>query len=160
MMPPLPLLQPTWRCSSLVSRHGRAALLLTCAITGLAGTPSTRAADSAASQIAGWTQDARTTDPAFVPSETRGRQFFLRRNPHSADMPSCATCHTESPAAAGRHVVTGKAIGALAPQVNPQRFVDAAKTEKWFKRNCNDVLGRVCTAGEKADLVAFLATLR
>ena len=25
-----------------------------------------------------------------------------------------------------------------------ERFADAAKTEKWFRRNCNDVVGREC----------------
>ncbi|HEX7384701.1 MAG TPA: DUF1924 domain-containing protein, partial [Burkholderiaceae bacterium] len=31
---------------------------------------------------------------------------------------------------------------------------------KWFRRNCGDVLGRECTADEKADIVAWLATLK
>ena len=31
---------------------------------------------------------------------------------------------------------------ALAPAFEPRRFTDAAKVEKWFGRNCNDVLGR------------------
>jgi hypothetical protein len=28
--------------------------------------------------------------------------------------------------------------------------------EKWFRRNCNDVLGRTCTPSEKADVMAYL----
>jgi hypothetical protein len=28
--------------------------------------------------------------------------------------------------------------------------------EKWFKRNCNDVLARACTPAEKADVLAYL----
>jgi hypothetical protein len=32
--------------------------------------------------------------------------------------------------------------------------------EKWFKRNCSDVLGRACSAQEKGDLLAWLATVR
>ena len=55
---------------------------------------------------------------------------------------------------------TGKVIGPLAPAFNPERFTDAAKTEKWFRRNCNDVMGRECTAGEKADVLAWLLTLK
>ena len=51
-------------------------------------------------------------------------------------------------------------IGPLAPAFNPQRFADAAKTEKWFRRNGNDVVGRECTAAEKADVLAWLLTLR
>ncbi|MGE3163031.1 MAG: DUF1924 domain-containing protein, partial [Burkholderiales bacterium] len=42
------------------------------------------------------------------------------------------------------------------PAANPERFTAEAKTEKWFRRNCNDVLGRACTAAEKADVLAYL----
>jgi signal transduction histidine kinase len=42
----------------------------------------------------------------------------------------------------GRHAITGKAISPLSPVANPERFRDAAKVEKWFKRNCSDTLGR------------------
>ena len=55
---------------------------------------------------------------------------------------------------------TGKPIGALAPAFNPERFTDAAKAEKWFRRNCNDVVGRECTAAEKADVLSWLLTLK
>ena len=40
--------------------------------------------------------------------------------------------------------------------VNPARFSDAAKVDKWFRRNCNDVLQRECSASEKADVLAYL----
>ena len=59
----------------------------------------------------------------------------------------------------GKHVKTGKEIAPLAPAANPQRFADAAKAEKWFNRNCNDVLGRACTASEKGDVLAYLMSL-
>ena len=55
---------------------------------------------------------------------------------------------------------TDKAIEPLAPAVNPKRFTDSAKVEKWFRRNCKDVLARECSAGEKADVLAWLITLR
>jgi len=32
--------------------------------------------------------------------------------------------------------------------------------EKWFKRNCNDVLGRACSAQEKADFTAYMISLK
>jgi hypothetical protein len=32
--------------------------------------------------------------------------------------------------------------------------------EKWFKRNCNDVVGRACTAQEKGDVLAYVMTAR
>jgi hypothetical protein len=60
----------------------------------------------------------------------------------------------------GKHASTGKVISPLAPAFNPQGFTDPAKTEKWFRRNCNDVMGRVCTTTEKADVLAWLLTLK
>jgi hypothetical protein len=59
----------------------------------------------------------------------------------------------------GRHVVTSKAIQPLAPSANPNRFQDRARVEKWFKRNCNDTVGRECTSAEKADVLAYLISL-
>ena len=64
------------------------------------------------------------------------------------------------PSQAGKHASTGKTITALAPAFNPERFSDPAKVEKWFRRNCNDVAGRACTPGEKADVLAWLISLR
>ncbi|MBR8285416.1 DUF1924 domain-containing protein [Burkholderia cenocepacia] len=90
-----------------------------------------------------------------VPS--RGQQFFTSR--HGRDW-SCATCHGSTPTGAGRHVVTGKAIEPLAPAFNPARFTDSARTEKWFRRNCKDVVGRECSAIEKADVLSWLMSLK
>lgn len=86
----------------------------------------------------------------------RGEQFFTAK--HGREW-SCATCHGTPPTQAGKHASTGKQIGALAPGFNPERFTDPAKVEKWFRRNCKDVAGRECTAGEKADVMAWLMTL-
>ena len=44
----------------------------------------------------------------------------------------------------------------MAASANPKRFTDAIEVEKWFKRNCGDVLGRECTAIEKGDVLAYL----
>jgi hypothetical protein len=90
-------------------------------------------------------------------SVARGQQFFTTT--HGREW-SCASCHTASPSTAGKHASTGKTIGALAPGFNPERFTDPAKVEKWFRRNCNDVAGRECTAAEKADVLAWLMTLK
>ncbi len=92
-----------------------------------------------------------------APDATRGQQFFTQK--HGREW-SCSSCHTANPLAAGRHANTGKAIEPLAPAANPARFTDTAKTEKWFRRNCNDVLGRECTADEKADVRTWLAGLK
>lgn len=87
----------------------------------------------------------------------RGEQFFTSR--HGRDW-SCASCHGAPPTRAGKHAATGKAIAPLAPAFHPERFTDTAKVEKWFRRNCNDVLGRECSAAEKADVVAWLMSLK
>jgi len=91
-----------------------------------------------------------------APEAARGRQFFNAA--HGREW-SCATCHGATPVVPGKHASTGKAIGALAPVANGERFTDTAKTEKWFRRNCNDVVGRECTAAEKADTLAWLLSL-
>ena len=94
---------------------------------------------------------------AALPQASRGQQFFTQ--PHGREW-SCSSCHGAVPTQAGKHAATGKPIGALAPAFNPERFADAAKTEKWFRRNCNDVVGRECTAAEKADVLSWLITLK
>lgn len=87
----------------------------------------------------------------------RGEQWFTSR--HGREW-SCASCHGARPTSTGKHASTGKPIAALAPAANPERFADAAKTEKWFRRNCNDVIGRECSAAEKADFLSWLITLK
>ena len=87
---------------------------------------------------------------------SRGEQFFKSR--HGSDW-SCSTCHTENPTAMGQHTVTKKDIKPMAPSANPERFTDTAKVEKWFKRNCKDVLKRECTAQEKGDVLTYLMSL-
>jgi mono/diheme cytochrome c family protein len=118
----------------------------------LAALPLAARAVSPGEMLAGYA--AQAGSPAQA---TRGQQLFGSR--HGREW-SCSSCHGTPPVQAGRHVSTGKAIEPLAPAVNAQRFTDAARTEKWFRRNCNDVLGRECTAGEKADLLAWLIALK
>ncbi len=87
----------------------------------------------------------------------QGQQFFNAK--HGREW-SCASCHNAQPTAIGKHASTGKSISALAPAFNPERFTDPAKSEKWFRRNCNDVLARACTASEKADVLAWLLAFK
>lgn len=91
------------------------------------------------------------------PSAARGERFFNSRHGHEW---SCSSCHGTPPTQTGRHAATGRSIAPLAPAFNAERFTDAAKAEKWFRRNCNDVVGRECSAGEKADLLAWLMALK
>ena len=90
-------------------------------------------------------------------SVTRGEQFFNTK--HGKEW-SCASCHENPPNHETKHIVTGKVIKPLSPNANPARFTDEAKVDKWFKRNCNDVLGRECTTQEKADVLAWLMTVK
>jgi len=106
--------------------------------------------------LEGYRAEAARQAPGFQPSAQRGAEFFQRSFGVSAKLPSCTSCHTDNPARAGRHVVTDKAIKPLAPAANVGRFSDPAKVEKWFRRNCSEVVGRECSAAEKADFVAFL----
>ena len=94
---------------------------------------------------------------AQAPQPGRGQLFFNQA--HGKDW-SCSTCHTQQPTSDGQHASTRKTISPLAPAANVKRFRDEAKTEKWFRRNCNDVLGRECTASEKADVLAWLISLK
>ncbi|MDQ6970855.1 MAG: DUF1924 domain-containing protein [Mariprofundus sp.] len=69
---------------------------------------------------------------------------------------SCRSCHSTQLQHTGQHLRTGKLIEPMAPSVNPERFNDSKKIEKWFKRNCKWTWGRECTAQEKGDLLTFL----
>jgi mono/diheme cytochrome c family protein len=100
---------------------------------------------------------AYSAQAGVVAQPARGQQLFTTQ--HGKEW-SCATCHTASPTVAGKHASTGKVILPLAPAFNPERFTDTAKSDKWFRRNCNDVMGRECTAGEKADVLAWLLTFK
>ena len=86
-----------------------------------------------------------------------GRIFFT--STHGSKW-TCASCHGEAPTKVSKHASTGKAIDPLAPAANPDAFTDAARVDKWFRRNCKDVLSRECTAAEKSDVIAFLLALK
>ena len=72
-----------------------------------------------------------------------------------ADTQSCTSCNGKDTRSAGR-TRTGKAIEPVALSVTPARYTDPAKVEKWFKRNCTEVLGRECTPQEKGDWLSFV----
>ena len=101
---------------------------------------------------------AAYTAEAGAPADAaRGRAFFLA--PHGKEW-SCASCHGTAPTGNGRHATTAKTIAPLAPAFNAERFTDTAKVDKWFRRNCKDVLARECSAAEKADVLAWLVSLK
>ena len=127
-----------------------AALLLAAASSTNAETP--------ADFLQQFQTEAQQSDPAFSGfSSARGEQFFKAR--HGGEW-SCASCHTVNPLQPGEHARTGKRIDPLAPSANPERFSSTRQVEKWYRRNCNDVLDRECTALEKGDVLTYLLSLK
>jgi hypothetical protein len=87
----------------------------------------------------------------------RGKKIWTKEaKGEGGEMLSCTTCHGADLSKDGKHHKTGKLIKPMAPSANAERFTDAKKIEKWFKRNCNDVWSRECTAQEKGDILKFL----
>lgn len=127
---------------------------LLCALVAAVQLPAVaQVADtSPAAQLQHWSAQAGGPGNA-----QRGQVFF--NSPHGAEW-SCASCHGTPPTAQGKHANTGKTIAPLAPAFNPRAFTDTAKIDKWFRRNCKDVLSRECSAGEKADVLAYLNHLK
>jgi len=68
---------------------------------------------------------------------------------------SCTACHGPSPQGTGQ-TRAGKTIVPMAVSKNPARYTDKATVEKWCTRNCQDVLGRACTAKEKGDFLTYM----
>jgi len=100
---------------------------------------------------------AKQENPGFRDfSADRGQVFY---NAKSGDL-ACASCHGNSPKSRGKHTKTGNDIQPMAPSANAQRLSDAAKVEKWFQRNCKDVLSRACSAQEKGDFIAYLLSVK
>jgi Domain of unknown function (DUF1924) len=131
-------------------------ILMFVAVTGLLSLSAS--AQTAEDELTTLKAEAKSAEPAFKGfSAAAGRQFFDEK--HGNDL-SCSSCHTDNPAATGKHAKTGKIIEPLAPAANAKRFTDPAKVAKWFKRNCHDVLARECTPQEKGDVLAYLLTVK
>lgn len=141
----------TW--TAPCQRGAATAVMLLMALAGAAASSPAHAADtSAAQQLAHWNAQAGAPGQA-----ARGEAFFTKT--HGGEW-SCSSCHGHPPVAAGKHARTGKRIDPMAPAANPQAFTDSAKVDKWFRRNCKDVLQRECSASEKADVLAYLTSVR
>ncbi len=105
--------------------------------------------------------EARKSNPNFstFSSEAGGKLFKNERLHSNGEKISCTTCHTTDPKNTGL-TRANKIIQPMAVSVNTERFTDSAKVQKWFKRNCNDVLERVCTAQEKGDFVKYMMSIK
>ena len=84
----------------------------------------------------------------------RGATFFRATHP-GGKQASCTSCHGSSPLDKGK-TRAGKDIDPMAVSKNPARYTDRDTVEKWFTRNCQDVLGRACTAKEKGDFITYM----
>jgi len=109
--------------------------------------------------LARYAMVAKSAAPAFAGFSTaRGKILHTQAFAGGkADTPACTSCHDKDPRGAGS-TPAGKAIKAMAVSVTPDRYSDPAKVEKWFKRNCNEVIGRECSAQEKGDWLAYMVS--
>lgn len=107
--------------------------------------------------LAQYALSAKAASPAFSGfSAARGEKLHVTKFAGGkAETPACTSCHATSPRSAGR-TPAGKSIEALAVSLTPARYTDPVKVEKWFKRNCHDVLGRECTPLEKGDWLSYM----
>jgi mono/diheme cytochrome c family protein len=104
--------------------------------------------------LAGYRAQAGT-----VPSPERGQRLFTTNFGREMGW-SCTSCHGSNPARNGKDDVSGKLIEPLAPAVNRARLTDRVTVENAFRLNCKDVVGRECTAAEKADVLSWLISVK
>lgn len=106
-----------------------------------------------------YAQEAKSASPEFKGfAADRGQALFSSRHTTGKpETPSCTSCHSDNPSKAGL-TRAGKVIEPMAASASPQRYTDPSKVEKWFRRNCNSVLGRDCTVREKGDFITFMLT--
>lgn len=118
-------------------------------------------AASPADVLKDYAATARKENPAFKEfSAQRGEALYHAERTHSKGAKvSCAACHTDNPKNAGQTRAHNQ-IDPMAPSANPQRLTDPAKVEKWFSRNCPDVLERACSAQEKGDFITYLLSIK
>lgn len=93
-------------------------------------------------------------------SAERGKSFWQKEGTvDDGRALRCSTCHGGEAELRknGRHYKSGKVIEPMAPSVNRERYTDMEKLEKWFKRNCKQVVGRECSAQEKGDVLRYLS---
>lgn len=137
------------------------ASMLGVAFLGIGLASVTGRAESPESILQVYEAQAKKDDPAFKGfSADRGKVlYYLEGTNSQGQKVRCATCHTVDPRGPGK-TRAGKVIEPLAPSANPNRFTDTAKVEKWFRRNCHDVLQRECTNREKGDFIAYLRSIR
>lgn len=114
-------------------------------------------AGTLAEQLVRYADQARAEDTAFEGFlAARGEKFHNTRfATGKPDTPACSSCHGSDPTVPGQ-TLTGKAIEPVALSASPSRYADPEKVEKWFKRNCKEVIGRACSPAEKGDWLTYM----
>ena len=97
---------------------------------------------------------------SYVLNAEAGRAFYIRKHRVKGKDVACSDCHTDNPAAEGKHSKTGKKIASLSPAVNPKRFSDMKKTDEIFDKHCVEILERNCTSMEKGNYIVYLLSLK
>lgn len=135
-----------------VGAAAAASLALLLGIPARAGAAGTVAADL----LREYRDRALRERPGFRAfSAEEGRRLYFSEHAQDGRTVSCSSCHTADPRGRGL-TPAGKVVEPLAPSANPDRLTDRGEVEKWFKRNCKQVLGRECTAEEKGHFVTWL----
>lgn len=135
-----------------------AALFASAAVAGLWKLLPIAEAEAASPLLERYADQARAEEPTFTGFDAaRGKALYFTEHATATGSTSCASCHSADPSTPGRTPV-GKRLDALSPSVTPERFTDRAKADKWFDRNCTQVLGRRCTARERGDFITFVST--
>lgn len=108
--------------------------------------------------LASLKQEALKENPNFKGFDVkRGEEIFTSKHLGKKGKEiACTSCHGTDLSKSGENVFTAKTIEPLSPKANPKRFIDIAETEKWLKRNFNDVYNREGTALEKGDVLTYI----
>ncbi len=136
----------------------RALLAIASAAAGLAAAAAAAQPAARDQILADYLAQAKQADATFAGfNAERGAALFRIRHPGgNSATPACTSCHSDDPRSRGQNAKTGKPIEPMAVSANPKRYTNKADVEKWFKRNCNQVLGRECTPAEKGDFITFM----
>lgn len=120
----------------------------------LLGATTSAVADTPANILAKYEKQAGAKGSA-----ERGKAFFTQDFKQVLGW-TCSSCHTADPTRRGTDQLKEKPMAPLAPAANAKRLTDPATVENAFTLNCADVVGRKCTPQEKADVLAWLISLK
>ncbi|MDO8812434.1 MAG: DUF1924 domain-containing protein [Gallionella sp.] len=130
------------------------------AALGFSSLPVQADVDGAKQFVKQYAALVKGVDSSYVLNAEAGRAFYTKKHDVSGKSMACTDCHTDNPAAQGKHAKTGKPIASLSPSVNPKRFSNLKKTEELFDEHCVDVLSRNCTSKEKGDYITYLLSIK